>query len=358
MKLPSITLTIVFASTLICAKSQINQDVLFQAGHVPIILNDTFTHSHIAVQKGEKIEIEANGIMNWYTGSCNGKCTSTPSGIPCPGPSDKIVAPQLSCLSLIAKIGEKGQWFEVGEHYVGVATESGELIFAVNDEYFADNTGSWAADVSMIDPCLFPEKPQVGDVIIYWGDNGIVHSGYIVELDSNNPCVVKKITSFLQKVINNNQKLIYDKIFTCDPDNINLTDARMFGKNWTIYHTDRKMGRFIDVYTAIGAVKIPAIPGFMNGYTDKGTIIYFPYNSYLTNSNCHGFTFSSTHHSISGYQTHGGKLHDQESVNDQGMAVEYILAENGYHQIHAMGVNSRFDHFKIQYEVNNFKLRE
>jgi len=53
------------------------------------------------------------------------------------------------CWSLVAKIGEAGAPFYVGEGITIVAPASGELFIGVNDDNFVDNTGQWTATVDV-----------------------------------------------------------------------------------------------------------------------------------------------------------------------------------------------------------------
>ena len=84
--------------------------------------------------------------MNWYTGACNGKCTSTPSGIACPGGGPMRLG--LPCQSLLGRIGKDGKPFEVGESAEFTASAPGKFFLGVNDRNVADNTGAWTATIS------------------------------------------------------------------------------------------------------------------------------------------------------------------------------------------------------------------
>lgn len=221
-----------------------------------------------------------------------------------------------------------------------------ELKLLINDAKYSDNYGNF--DVSIIIYHNF--FPQIGDVIIYWGGaDWIMHSGYVTGIDPDKTWVVTEISSFFIKDRNGGTQ---NRPYNFDPDNINLTDPKMFGNDWTIYHTDRPNGRLIDDR---------GISGFSAGYTDEGTTIWF---SFGVSKNCHAYTFIdpglfSINHYISGYRCIGGELHDDmKDQDDQGMAVEHILAENGYHQVHAQGINSKHDHFKKEYDIQSFHLRK
>ena len=52
---------------------------------VDVVLSRPWTDTEFYLAKGQSVTVTAHGTMNWYTGACNGKCLSTPAGIPCPG---------------------------------------------------------------------------------------------------------------------------------------------------------------------------------------------------------------------------------------------------------------------------------
>jgi hypothetical protein len=113
---------------------------------VAVVLNQPWTDSGLYLAQGRSITVTAQGVMNWFTGACNGQCISTPAGIPCPGggaPPTGFV-----CLSLIGKIGESGVPFEVGDSVTFTTASSGELYLGVLDGNLRDNTGSWRATIA------------------------------------------------------------------------------------------------------------------------------------------------------------------------------------------------------------------
>lgn len=78
-----------------------------------VILDQAWTDTGVYLQQGQSVKVTAHGKMNWYTGACNGKCLSTPAGIPCPGGGP--MRGGLPCLSLLGRTGKAGRPFEVGE---------------------------------------------------------------------------------------------------------------------------------------------------------------------------------------------------------------------------------------------------
>ena len=119
---------------------------------VDVIANQHWTRTGVQLTLGQQVNITAKGLINWYAGSKCFLCYSSPNGLACPKHSSHpFIAPQLKCYSLIGKIGDNGDTFQVGKSYSGVARSSGELQLGVNDEWFVDNTGKWRATT---DVCL------------------------------------------------------------------------------------------------------------------------------------------------------------------------------------------------------------
>ena len=113
---------------------------------IAVVLDQEWTDTGVYLRQGQTIRVTARGTMNWYTGACNGKCLSTPSGIPCPGGGPMRLG--LPCLSLLGRIGKGGRPFEVGGSVVFTAPTPGEFFLGVNDNYLPDNTGAWTATIS------------------------------------------------------------------------------------------------------------------------------------------------------------------------------------------------------------------
>ena len=114
---------------------------------VAVILDQEWTDTGVYLRQGQSVKVTAYGKMNWYTGACDGKCLSTPAGIPCPG-SGGAIRVGLPCLSLLGQIGKGGRPFEVGESIIFAANTSGEFFLGVNDNNLPDNTGAWTATIS------------------------------------------------------------------------------------------------------------------------------------------------------------------------------------------------------------------
>ena len=125
-----------------------------------VALGHPWTDTGVYLAQGQSVTVTAQGTMNWYTGYCDGKCLSTPAGIPCPGGGPKRLG--LTCLSLIGLIGVSGRPFYVGDSLTFTAPAAGELFLGVNDDNMADNTGDWTATISS--PIAFVQWAQAGRV--------------------------------------------------------------------------------------------------------------------------------------------------------------------------------------------------
>jgi hypothetical protein len=111
---------------------------------VPVALTRPWTRTGLFLLRGQSVKVTASGTLNWFTGACDGRCISTPAGIPCPA------APEAgaTCFALLAKIGDSGETIAVGDRRAWTADRSGELFLGLQDNNFRDNTGAWIAEVS------------------------------------------------------------------------------------------------------------------------------------------------------------------------------------------------------------------
>ncbi len=240
--------------------------------------------------------------------------------------------------------------------------------------------------------CPSDDNPQVGDVVIYWGpDGGLRHSGYVTQV---NNCKVTGINCWLQRVKMENGKVVLegghpipdDTLLTnIDPDDSVLTHR--FG-SWTVYHTKRPYQRKIKT-TFVKSTEqpnpSPKPDRVTEGLTDQNRIIayyhvYGPftagYDLAVDKHNCHGYTFDCIntddfqsfwhptdydykYYEIIGYaeKTFDKKIkwHVSQNNVDQATAVEYILRDNSYTQIHVEGSDGK-EHFNPGYNVETFSL--
>ncbi len=102
--------------------------------------------------QGETVTITGAGKTSCGGGPDN--CVFTPDGILLDnntGPytaDGSFLAPGLPIMSLIARVGTSGPWTFIG---AGPTTLSGtgDIYFAVNDNYFPDNAGGFTATISI-----------------------------------------------------------------------------------------------------------------------------------------------------------------------------------------------------------------
>ncbi len=128
---------------------------------VPVKGRDPWTHTGIQLTAGEHFKISAKGSINWFTNRCF-LCRASPNGASCPGhTAHPFIAPQLKCYSLIGKIGENGEPFQIGKNFMGNANGTGELQVGVNDEWFVDNSGEWTATIQVAPS---PKAPDVANL--------------------------------------------------------------------------------------------------------------------------------------------------------------------------------------------------
>jgi hypothetical protein len=143
-----------------------------QSTTVPIILTQSWTDTGISLSQGQSVGIVVSGTMDYWSGlgGCSipwpgyPGCIVTPAGIPWPGPCSGTLTPGLACVSAVGMVGS-GTPFEVGLGVAFTAQNSGKLYLGVNDGYFADNTGSWIASITVgqgqlqISTTSFPSGP-------------------------------------------------------------------------------------------------------------------------------------------------------------------------------------------------------
>ena len=105
--------------------------------------------SGVSLTAGTVVTMTASGTIGGVPDS------GSPAGSPWPAcvpPTEMfsygpLVQNGLPCWSLIGKFGTTGQPFEVGTDST-ITSPGGELYLSVNDNYFADNSGSWSAHIA------------------------------------------------------------------------------------------------------------------------------------------------------------------------------------------------------------------
>ena len=103
----------------------------------------TFSDTGLEVERGDMVEVEANGTISFADGA-------TQVGPDGHAPDDSDALSVLRCpdhASLIGRLGEDGQPFPIGSQALFVATETDRLFLGVNDTVTTDNSGSFTARV-------------------------------------------------------------------------------------------------------------------------------------------------------------------------------------------------------------------
>jgi hypothetical protein len=106
--------------------------------------NQPWTDTGLDLNQGDQVTITASGTIK-IAGSDPGK---TPAGVPGCIESEKGLAPGLTCVALIGRIGD-GAPFEVGTGISFLVDNPGRLYLGVNDSVFEDNSGSWTVDITV-----------------------------------------------------------------------------------------------------------------------------------------------------------------------------------------------------------------
>lgn len=116
---------------------------------------EVWTDTGVRMRTGASVTITATGLIHFGSGPIS---RLSPAGIPwgrtCSALAEQVShgrgwpAPGLSCWSLIGRIGS-GKPFEVGTRRTLRAAQDGELFLGVNDNYLADNSGTWSAAIAL-----------------------------------------------------------------------------------------------------------------------------------------------------------------------------------------------------------------
>lgn len=114
-----------------------------------------WTATGIFLQAGDSATIYASGGVSFSLGAK----PEPPEGVPpdcltvANGPygwrRSPFLANQLPCYSLVARVGEKGNILYVGKAMTVRAAAPMQLYLGVNDNSFGDNSGSWAASITV-----------------------------------------------------------------------------------------------------------------------------------------------------------------------------------------------------------------
>ena len=125
-----------------------------------------YTHTGIAVRKGDTVTITASGKIAFGGGKISGL---GPGGIPWGTECDAIANPHqrrfpwplrgAPCWSLLGRIG-KHKAIEIGPSQTFTAAHDGELLLGVNDNFTRDNTGTWDAKVTVTPAGVAPPSKK------------------------------------------------------------------------------------------------------------------------------------------------------------------------------------------------------
>lgn len=96
----------------------------------------------LVLKKGLSVTVTATGVVCWYPG---GFCAD-PDGHAYDTTNAGFLVSGAPLLQLVARVGN-GPWVEVGSGPTKLSGK-GVLVFAVNDNYYPDNTGSFQVTVS------------------------------------------------------------------------------------------------------------------------------------------------------------------------------------------------------------------
>lgn len=102
-----------------------------------------WTATSVVVNVGDQVRIEASGSSPMGPAVPAG----TPAGTPACTPTQQFVAPALPCYALIGRLDQTAP-FLIGDGVTFNVKLPGELFLGVNDDYFADNEGTW--DVTIL----------------------------------------------------------------------------------------------------------------------------------------------------------------------------------------------------------------
>ena len=115
-----------------------------------VVSSGVWTDTGVTVHVGELVEISAAGRIHFGNPPID---RIAPAGIPWAGQCSGVAknpqpwpAPGLACWSLIGRIGSAPP-FEIGAARTFRASLEGELFLGINDNYLADNSGAWSANV-------------------------------------------------------------------------------------------------------------------------------------------------------------------------------------------------------------------
>jgi len=123
---------------------------------VVIRATSPFTDTGLSLNAGDEVDVRASGIIDMGPPTPMQYRRSTPAGSSVgvfrslyASDSRPFVLPDAPIWSMIGRVGETGEPFEVGDIRTFHAPESGRLYLGVNDNFFPDNSGNWVARIGV-----------------------------------------------------------------------------------------------------------------------------------------------------------------------------------------------------------------
>lgn len=117
---------------------------------IAVSASQAWTDTGVNLERWQLFTVTASGTIMFYYGDSAGAgpegtvedCSHIPHQM-------EFVANNLSCHSLIGRIGTSGEIFEVGSGGKFTADRAGRLWLGVNDNQFGDNSGGWTAKIKL-----------------------------------------------------------------------------------------------------------------------------------------------------------------------------------------------------------------
>jgi hypothetical protein len=135
--------------------------------HLSLSPRQAWTATGISVRAGDTIDVRATGRAHFGDPPI---ASLSPAGIPRGATCTSITArqgrlatawpdPALACWSLIGRIGS-GRAFAIGDARTVRAPRAGKFFLGINDNYLRDNSGAWAATVTVTPVAAAPPAPR------------------------------------------------------------------------------------------------------------------------------------------------------------------------------------------------------
>lgn len=142
--------------------------------------NSSWTNTGVPVIAGNIVSITASGFI-CIVDSCGSNNIMT-AGMPPEGVSSCVansgfLVPNVPCWSLVGRIGNNPA-FEVGSGTSFMATSTGYLYLAADDDFYLDNSGAWTVTITVTNPSLTIVSPATKSgppgTLIQWTGSGFL----------------------------------------------------------------------------------------------------------------------------------------------------------------------------------------